>query len=90
MPAPKGSDDSTIENSCPEVTSGMVGVDWLWAQTEEVSMEDTCRHRIVRAACSVVLAYDSVLWMPSGDGVLLPLPVTCDRQYIQEQTQEAL
>ena len=51
----------------------MVGVDWLWTQTEEVSMEDTCRHRIVRAAWCVVLARDSVLWTPSGDGVLLPL-----------------
>ena len=67
----------------------MVGVDWLWAQTEEVSMEDACCHRIVRAACCEVLARDSVLWTPSGDGVLLPLPVTCDRQYIQEQMQEA-
>jgi len=33
----------------------------LWAPTEEVSMGDTCCHRIVRAAFSAVLVRDSVV-----------------------------
>ena len=44
----------------------MVGVDWLWTQTEEVSLEDMRRHCIVRAAYCVVLARFSsehaILW----------------------------
>ena len=48
MPAPKGSGDSTIENSCSRFTSGMVGVDWLWAPTEEVSIWKVFCHHFKR------------------------------------------
>jgi len=66
VPAPKWSGDSTIEKSCSEITSSMVGVDWPWVQTEEVSMENTCRRHIVRAAFYIVLACNSLrvlLWV---------------------------
>jgi len=38
----------------------MVGVNQLWAQTEEVLMDKVCRHLIERVACHVVLARNSV------------------------------
>ena len=60
-------------------------------------MEETCHHRIVRAAFSAVLARnsqrDSVLrpqTVATYDGMLLSLFVICDRQHIQKQTKEAL
>jgi len=38
----------------------MVGVNQLWAQTEEVLMDKMCRHLIERVACHIVLAHNSV------------------------------
>jgi len=45
-PALKGSGDSTIEKSCSRFTSGMVGVNWRWAKSEDVLIWKVCCHQL--------------------------------------------
>ena len=39
-----------------------MSIDWLWAQTEEESMNQMCHHRTAKAACCVVLPPEVGSW----------------------------
>ena len=71
----------------------MIGVERLWAKTEEVSMEGTCSSHC--KGCSLrsfgaCFTFSPPRFSPRIHGALLPVFVACEWQYIQKQTTKAL